>query len=262
MDRLFLPNRSGDDAVFVDQGLVDNGGGPANAPPFLAGELTAPVVGTNSFTLAWPPATDDVGVATYEVSLDGGATWGDVGNVLNATFGGRQPATTYQTRVRARDSGNLVSAALALAVITKAIINPPDEVETAARFARPYADVATGNWLPSQAGATLASMIDEPNPKSSDFIYAPEPNPNAYCEIRLGPVKDPESSAGQKVRYQVWDEGAGGMVVRLMQGAAMIARWDHPVLPTTPTEFAQALTPIQCDSITDYTDLRLRFEAQ
>lgn len=256
MDRLFLPNRIGSDAIFVDQGST--GAGSDTVAPFIAGELTAPVVGTHSYTLAWPAATDNMAVASYEVSLDGGATYGNVGNVLNATFGGRQPNTPYQNRLRAIDSSGNASNVLALTVKTLALVTPPDDVETAARFARPYADVTAGTWLPSQPGAGLFSMIDEPNPNAADFIYA---TGAGYCEIRLQPVKDPQTSAGQKIRYQLWDEGGGAMTVHLMQGSAYIATWEHLVLPPVPTEQSQTLTPIECDSITNYADLRLRFVA-
>lgn len=257
MDRLFVNQRSGGNAVFADQVLTP-GAAPDTLAPSMNGSLSAPVIGTTGFTLAWQAATDDKGVVGYEVSTNGGANYTDVGNVLTYSATSRTPNTPHQARVRARDAANNRSDPLALLVTTAALpIETPEVPDLAARFARPYQDVAAGTWLPS-SGTSLAAMINEPTPNSADFIYATEPG---AAEIKLGPVKDPGTNSGQKIRYQAWDEGAGALTVRLKQGELIVAGWHHVALPIIPTEFVQALTPEQCNSITDYTDLRLEFVA-
>jgi hypothetical protein len=114
-------------------------------------------------------------------------------------------------------------------------------------------DVAAGSWAPSVPGATLASMLDEPSADAGDYISTTSPG---SCEIALGPVQDPHTSTGQVVRYLAWSDYGNAMTMRLMQGGTVIAEWFHASLPTVPTIFAQALTAAQCDSITNYADLR------
>lgn len=125
------------------------------------------------------------------------------------------------------------------------------------RYARPTTDVTTGPWAAS-TGGTLAEEISEPTADSATFIQATAPG---ACEIALNPVTDPGTSSGQLVRYQVWSPSGNGITVRLKQGATVIAEWVHATLPLTPQIYAQELTAHQCDSITNYADLRFEFVA-
>lgn len=124
------------------------------------------------------------------------------------------------------------------------------------RYARPASDVSAGAWTPS-AGGSLYAMLDETTPSSADYITT---STASTCEIKLGPVVDPGTSSGQAVRYQTWSDDGAGLTVYLMQGAAQIASWSHASLPTVPTVFEQFLTVGQCDAITDYANLRFKFE--
>lgn len=125
------------------------------------------------------------------------------------------------------------------------------------RYARPQSDVSAGAWTPS-SGTALYAMIDEPSADSADYISTSTPS---TCEVKLNPVVDPGTSSGQVARYQVWSLNGDGLTVRLKQGATVIATWTHATLPTTPTIFVQSLTAAECDSITNYADLRFAFEA-
>lgn len=51
------------------------------------------------------------------------------------------------------------------------------------------------------------------------------------------------------------------LTVRLMQGTTQIASWTHTGIGTGFTLATQTLSTTEADSITDYTDLRLRFTA-
>jgi phosphohistidine phosphatase SixA len=125
------------------------------------------------------------------------------------------------------------------------------------RYARPQSDISAGAWLPS-TGSDLYAMIDEVSQDSADYISTSTPS---TCEVRLNPVVDPGTSSGQVVRYQVWSPDGDGVIVSLMQGAAVIASWTHASLPATATVFARELSAAECDSITDYANLRFKFEA-
>ncbi len=133
---------------------------------------------------------------------------------------------------------------------------PPEEVPDV-RYARPASTISAGPWLPS-SGSDLAAMIDEPSADSADYIYTESAG---AVEIKLAAVEDPGTSSNQVLRYQIWSLTSSGGVMRLKQGATVIAMWLHASLPTVPTIYAQTLTSAECDSITDYTDLRFEFTA-
>ena len=95
-------------------------GQPDTTPPALVGAITVTAVSTSSIAVVWPAASDNVGVAGYEVSDDGGSAWVGVGNVLAHTYAGLAPSTSYALRVRAVDAAGNVSAALALTQSTAA----------------------------------------------------------------------------------------------------------------------------------------------
>jgi hypothetical protein len=130
------------------------------------------------------------------------------------------------------------------------------EVGVVAQYAHPTADAATGAWTAS-TGADLFAMLDEAAADDADYIsttYA------SICEVALGSLSDPASSAGHKVRYRIAAD-AGAIIVRLRQGATTIASWTHNPAPTSLSTFEQTLSGAEADSITDYSALKLQFEA-
>jgi hypothetical protein len=132
-------------------------------------------------------------------------------------------------------------------------------VPDAPRFARPTADVSNGGWTPS-VGTDLYAVLDEVTPDATDYISAdPMGGTPVSCELALGPIADPGTSAGQVVRYEAHSPGGTNLTVTLKQGAATIASRTHASLPTTPTIHELVLNGPQCDAITNYRDLRLVF---
>lgn len=128
------------------------------------------------------------------------------------------------------------------------------------RYARPEVDIAAGGWTAS-AGASLSAMLSEPSADAGTFISTTTPGAAGACEVKLNPVTPPAAKTGHVTRYQAWSDSGDGIIVRLMQGTVVIAEWTHPTLPLTPTVFAQRLSVAQATSITDYANLRHRFEA-
>ena len=128
------------------------------------------------------------------------------------------------------------------------------------QFARPDVDVTDGAWLPS-TGADLYATLDETAPADTDYDYTTTPS---TMEVSLGTLTDPAVSTGHVVRYRIWGAllpKSKTLVVSLRQGATQIAAWTHSGLPAEPTTFERTLSGAEADSITDYTDLRLRFVA-
>lgn len=130
-----------------------------------------------------------------------------------------------------------------------------------AQFARPDSDVTIGTWTPTP----LYQQIDEVTPSDVDYIESAKNPVNDTCEVDLSDVEDPEVSTGHVIRYRYKKDATGGniidLIVRLMQGAVEIASWTHNDIGDTIVQAEQTLTGPQADSITDYTDLRLRFIA-
>lgn len=89
-----------------------------SAAPTMVGNIVSSSVTTTGFTLTWQAATDAVGVTGYKVSVDGGSTYVDVGNVLTYTANGLAQNTLYNTRVYAYDAAGNTATPLSLAVTT------------------------------------------------------------------------------------------------------------------------------------------------
>lgn len=133
------------------------------------------------------------------------------------------------------------------------------------QVALPQVDVAAGSWIPSGAGS-LSSQIDEAVANDADFIYSSNsPSVADISEVKLGTISDPGVDTGHIVRYRYKKSATGGdsidLTVRLMQGGTEIASWTHSNIDAVTTA-AQTLTSGQAAAITDYSNLRLRFEAR
>lgn len=133
------------------------------------------------------------------------------------------------------------------------VINP---VVVTAQFSRPTSDVSAGTWTAS-TGSDLFAMLDETSANDSDYIVT---TGTSTCEVALGSLTDPGSSNGHIVRYRI-SATSGGIIVRLRQGTTTIATWTHASAPSSLTTYEQTLTGGEADSISDYSALRLQFEA-
>lgn len=94
-------------------GLDSTGGGDTQAPS-TPGNLNSPSRTSNSITLSWTAATDNVGVTGYDVLRAPGASGGtftQIGTSATTTFtnAGLSPDTTFRYQVRARDAANNIS---------------------------------------------------------------------------------------------------------------------------------------------------------
>lgn len=145
-------------------------------------------------------------------------------------------------------------------------VNPPQQITRIyTQVARPSSDQSIGNWE-DEGGATtdLYQSIDEETASDSDYIQS-EINPStSSCQVTLQNLTDPESSSGHIVRYRYRkdnDNSTIDITVRLKQGGTTIASQTHNGVSTTWTDGSFTLTGGEADNITDYTDLRIEFEA-
>ena len=86
--------------------------------PTVPQRLRAASVAPTAVTLAWDAATDDVGVAAYDVYTDGNKVTDVPGGSTTATLTGLTPATAYRFTVFARDAAGNTSASSASLPVT------------------------------------------------------------------------------------------------------------------------------------------------
>ena len=110
------------------------------APP-APGAVTISNIGGTTATASWGAATDSVGISGYEYSLNGGASWTNVGNPNppTASLAGLTPATQYTFSVRAYDAAGTRGAA------SSATFTTPDTIPPSAPGTPTYVNITTAS---------------------------------------------------------------------------------------------------------------------
>lgn len=120
----------------------------------------------------------------------------------------------------------------------------------------PTSDITTGQWL-SSTGGSLFGAIDESAVDNADYVYTQAQG--AVFEVKLTSGVMPDTGP-QTVYYEAFSQYGQPLYVQLIQGTTVIASWTD-----TPTVgfalYSHVLTSPQMASISDWTDLRLRFTA-
>jgi Fibronectin type III domain len=116
----FAPEAGG---TFTDAGSEPCHGAADTTPPSAPSGLTVGSVGLASASLSWSPATDDTGVAGYNVYRDGSL----VGSTATTGFvvDGLSCGTTYAFAVEAYDAAGNVSGQAQVGATTSACPLPP-----------------------------------------------------------------------------------------------------------------------------------------
>ena len=121
-------------------------------------------------------------------------------------------------------------------------------------------DIDAGTWVV----APLYPKIDEVYPDDTDFISSANDPIDSSCEVKLESAIDPASSQGHVISYRYRKNNQNrpmNLTVQLKQGGSLIAQWVHLAINSNWIEADQLLTTLEADSITDYSDLRLKFIA-
>jgi hypothetical protein len=142
-----------------------------------------------------------------------------------------------------------------------------------AQFARPSVDTTRDNWEEDDGSTTdIWDQIDESSYDDADYIRTVLTPTNDVYVTKLTSVSDPLSSINHTVRYRYGKDAAGGdqidLTVQLRQGytnegspGTLIKEWTHTDIPSGWNAAAQTLSGAEADSITDYSNLYLRFVA-
>jgi hypothetical protein len=157
-------------------------------------------------------------------------------------------------------SGTVTAVSATFTIKDWAILAIPLKAEIP-QIAVPASDASTGSWT----ATPLYPNIDETTADDSNYITS-SPNPTSdVCEVAFGTLNDPSLSTGHIIYYRYRKAGNAGkqvdLQVDLVQGTTIIATWTHTDIGVGINQASQTLTGTQADSITDYTDLRLRFTA-
>lgn len=143
-----------------------------------------------------------------------------------------------------------------------------------AQFGRPSADTNNdGAWVEDDdTSVDIYLEIDEVSASDADFIKSPSAPVNDVYVTKLTTLEDPVSSSGHTVRYRYQKDSAGGaqidLTVQLRQGYVSEASQGTLIHSEAVTNISNGwttgsftLSGGEADSITDYTDLYIRFVA-
>jgi len=124
----------------------------------------------------------------------------------------------------------------------------------------PISDISSGTW----SIVPLYPKIDETIPDDSDYIYSSADPINDPCEFLLGSEQDPNTSIDHILSYRYSRSGTTGqlnLTVQVVEGTTIIATWTHTNINTGWLDAQQTLSESQANSITNYSNLRIRFTA-
>lgn len=132
--------------------------------------------------------------------------------------------------------------------------------------AYPTSDVSDGTWTDQAGGSNLYAAIDETTPSDADYIKSAELEASGsdVCEVALDALGDAGLSTDHVVRYRYRKQGAATMNLsfQLRQGTStVIASWSHNGIGTDWVDGQYTLSEAEANSITDYSDLRVRITA-
>ncbi|MCL1897040.1 MAG: fibronectin type III domain-containing protein [Clostridiales bacterium] len=159
-------------------------GALAASPPSVPESLTA-VPGNGQVGLIWfaPEDDGDAAITGYQVSMDGGATWVDVGLATSYTFDGLTGGIVYMFLVRAVNSAGFGEMAIVNAIPKDA---KPDA--NANGNQQGQGQVITGGG----GGGVIVEPPPPPPPPEDDPPVTPppkkeEPQPEDYIPIEIDP---------------------------------------------------------------------------
>jgi RHS repeat-associated protein len=149
-------------------------------------------------------------------------------------------------------------------------LNPVGDVTNVNHGLLP-AQVSRPDGFVSSNGAWTGTYvsINEVTPNDSTFLASPTgPVAPNYYEVSLADVQAPMDLTGMKIRYRIAKSGNNSgqvtsLTVELRQGSTVIFTNTFPSLPGVTGSgwlaVTDVLTPQQAASITNFSDLRLRF---
>lgn len=119
----------------------------------------------------------------------------------------------------------------------------------------PNNDVSAGGWIPD-SGSDLYSRIAS----DTGHIRSPSFPLGQAVTVALESVLDPETGLGHIISYTARAQGSIDLTVSLLDGASVVASWTQTLSASDQT-YTYELNEAEANAISDYANLRLRFEA-
>jgi hypothetical protein len=146
-------------------------------PPTAPTDLVAASISENSFTVSWPPATDDVGVSEYVLYKNGQES--KTVTIPTAKFSKLDPGTSYDISVEAMDeAGNVSSRSAVLTVSTlmdEVVVEPLPVAKPVATSTTPIIEPTTLPITPPETILEPENITPPPTPKP---LPTPQPGPS------------------------------------------------------------------------------------
>lgn len=128
---------------------------------------------------------------------------------------------------------------------------------SAAQFGRPSSDITVDGFSPTP----LYSRLNETSPDgTTSEVTVANNGGDKTPEVALSAVTDPVSSTGHIMSIYIKKSSnrTSAVTMYLYQGATLIASSSAIAVTTTYTQYDYTLSGAEADSITDYSDLRMR----
>lgn len=201
--------------------------------------------------------------ANYGIVITCPTIWDDRANFCSsdhATTGYRPKLVIdYSTASTAQDTQPIYLAGKAQATDTQPFYLVGDP---AGQMLRPDGDIAeVGSWTNQADGSVLYSAVDEASPSDTDYIQLTDPQVNDYFEVSLTNPSGIVGSGSHILRYRFGDIEPSVSVtldIEVRQGGTTVATRSQTAVVSGQT-LSFALTAGEIATITDYSDLRVRF---
>jgi hypothetical protein len=210
------------------------------------------LIHSQGWTANWTNGDATAETEYWEKDVTGGGSWNlkttVAAGVATYVVTGRKPTNAYQWRVRHKKNGVFSAYTADQSVTTLAI-----------QIAQPDSDVDNADGWSS---APLYQLLDEYPNHFEDYTQntVPVSGSKAFT-VGLANVTDRSTNVGHIIRARARlaaGTASDSFTVELMQGAVVKATLSTSNLDSTFRDYEYTLTGGQADSITDYTDLRLR----
>jgi len=237
---------------------------------------------SNLYSAAWD---GNVPAVRGKVAL-GTGTFGSVASPVTVYFDGVNSATTLGPSVVVNNAGEAqastqptlaakstvapadsaqADASTQPTVAPNSVLTPADAAQANAaqqatlaphgpdQFIEAASDSTVSGWQAS-AGTSLSAVLDSGD-EDYIFTYA-----GGSADVIFQPAGVPEVRTNHTVRYRAAGDGNSDLKVTLLCGGTTIATWTETTPGASFTTYQHGLTQTQAEAITDYGDLRLRFE--
>lgn len=171
-------NEYGNGRVNAHQAVLAAGGSSDTTPPSVPTNVSASNETATTFDLSWTASTDDTGVTSYNIYLNGGLNSSSAGT--SATVSGLSPSTTYSVTVTALDAAgnesgqsnaiNATTTAASLSCSTTISSYPYTEgFEAGDGWTQVTGD--DGNWVNYSGSTPSSSTGPSSAAQGSNYMY-------------------------------------------------------------------------------------------